>query len=351
MQIINEGLARIKASKADIVSKDMGVFYNPVMSFNRDISVILLNSIENKNMQIADPLAATGIRSIRFLKELLKGKIKSVSINDKEKSSTDLIKDNLKLNKIKQSRKISINNEDANIFMLNSNGFDYIDIDPFGSPNQFLDSAIRRISRNGILAVTATDTSALCGSFINACKRKYWAVPRNDALAHETGLRILARKVQLIGMQYEKSLMPVFSYSKDHYMRIFFHAEKGKERADEIAKLHGMFNEAGPMWLGQLWDKSLCSRMLKNTKKNSIFSADKELLKFLGIISDESKIASVGFYDVHDLCSRHRIRNMPTNEALIGKIMKKGYAACQTHFKGHGIRSDIPMDGLLKLIK
>ncbi|MCU0373510.1 MAG: ATP-binding protein, partial [Ignavibacteria bacterium] len=42
-------------------------------------------------------------------------------------------------------------------------GFDYIDIDPFGSPCPFLDAAIKRLSRGGILAVTATDTSALAG--------------------------------------------------------------------------------------------------------------------------------------------------------------------------------------------
>ena len=38
--------------------------------------------------------------------------------------------------------------------------FDYIDIDPFGSPNPFLAAAIGRITRNGIVAVTATDTAS-----------------------------------------------------------------------------------------------------------------------------------------------------------------------------------------------
>ena len=43
--------------------------------------------------------------------------------------------------------------------ILHSKGFDYIDLDPFGSPNIFLDSAVKRLGRNGILAVTATDTA------------------------------------------------------------------------------------------------------------------------------------------------------------------------------------------------
>ena len=85
-----------------------------------------------------------------------------------------------------------------------------------------LDSAIKRISRNGILAVTNTDTAALTGTYPKACIRKYWSMPKRDYMMHETGLRILIRKVQLVGMQYEKALYPIFSYFKDHYFRIFF---------------------------------------------------------------------------------------------------------------------------------
>lgn len=147
MQIITEGSARLKIPKAEKVSKEMEVFYNPVMKLNRDISVLLLNSISKNNLQIADPLAATGIRGIRFLKELNKNNIKKIYINDHDKDAVKLIKENLTLNKIqyKNNKKINIKNEDANLFLLNSTGFDYIDIDPFGTPNPFLDSASKRI--------------------------------------------------------------------------------------------------------------------------------------------------------------------------------------------------------------
>ena len=128
--IIKEGLARIKVENKKIVSKEMQVFYNPVMGINRDISVLLLNCVDKNNMQIADPLAASGIRSIRFLKELNKKKISKIYINDFDKDAVKSIKENLALNKIKykNNEKITIKNEDANIFLLNSTGFDYIDI-------------------------------------------------------------------------------------------------------------------------------------------------------------------------------------------------------------------------------
>ncbi len=350
MKIVNEGSIRLKVPKEEKVSKEMGVFYNPVMSLNRDISVLLLNSVNKNNLQIADPLAASGVRSIRFLKELSKGKIKNISINDYDKNSVKLIKENLKLNKL-NSNKIVIINSDANLFLLNSRGFDYIDIDPFGTPNLFLDAACKRIARDGILAVTATDTSTLCGTFPKACLRKYWAEQKTSPIMHETGLRILIRKIQLVGAQYGKALIPILSYSKEHYMRVFLRNDKGKHKADEMLKLHGMFNGAGPMWLGSLWNNILTSKIYNNAVQNVIINKNVELIKFLKIIKDESKINTVGFYDMHDICSRHKIKNLPQKETIKNKIKKLGYQVSGTHFKGEGIRSDIPENMLLKILR
>ena len=353
MEIINEGSIKLKIPKAEKVSKEMGVFYNPIMSLNRDISILLLNSINKNSMQIADPLAATGIRSIRFLKELSKNKIKIICINDHDKKSVNLIKNNLSLNKIryKNNPKIKIYNQDANLFLLNSTGFDYIDIDPFGTPNPFLDAACRRIARDGILAVTATDTSALCGTFPKACLRKYWAMPKKGAVMHETGLRILTRKIQLVAAQYDKALIPIFSYSKEHYMRVFLINQKGKNKADEILKQHNCFNNAGPMWLGNLWDKGLTSRMCSNALKNKIFKTNKELKNFLKIIKEESKINGAGFYDLHSICEKNNIKNLQKKDEIINKIKKSGYKASESHFKGEGVRSDVPTNKLLKILR
>ena len=331
----------------------MGVFYNPVMCLNRDISVLLLNSIAKNNLQIADPLAASGVRSIRFLRELAKGKIKNISINDHGKDAAISIKNNLALNKIqcKNNKKIMISNQDANLFLLGSAGFDYIDIDPFGSPNFLLNNAIVRLARGGILAVTATDTSALCGTFPQACIRKYWALPRRAALMHETGLRILIRKIQLVAAQYDKALTPIFSYSKEHYMRTFLINEKGKGKADAILKLHGMLDDAGPMWLGKLWDQKLAGNMHKNAVNNNILNKNNDLIKFLKTIKEESKIGTVGFYDLNGICKKNKIKNLQKKELIKNKIKKSGYKASGTHFKSEGIRSDIPLNKLIRIIK
>ena len=332
-KVINEGEAKIKTPVGKI-SKKLSVFYNPVMEYNRAMSIQVLNSVEDKKMQIGLPLAGSGVRGVRFILELDKNKIENIGFNDKNDKAFKLMEENLKLNKIRKTRKILIKNQDANEFLLQSKGFDYIDIDPFGSPNPFLDSAIKRLARCGILAVTATDTGCLCGTYPRTCKRKYWAIPLRNEIMHEIGLRILIRKVQLIGAQYDRALTPIFSYAKDHYFRVFFRSKKGKKKVDEILRKHQMLEQSGPMWMGQLWDGKLVDKM----------SGD----KFLEKIKEESKINAVGFYDIHALAKRYKLK-IPKKEVLVKRIRKKGFKVSETHFSKTGLRSDIKLKELLKL--
>mgnify|MGYP000091328415 CR=1 FL=1 len=379
-ETILEGSALINISKVDKISKEMGVFYNPVMKLNRDISILLLNTISKDKMQIALPLAGSGVRGIRFFKELNVNKIKSISFNDHSSKAVNSIKKNLKLNNIKKfttikknntnhiDRIIRIHNEDGNLFLLNSKGFDYIDVDPFGSSNFMLDSAVKRISREGVLAVTNTDTAALTGTYPKTCVRKYWSNAKKNYLMHETGLRILIRKIQLVGMQYDKALFPIFSYFKDHYFRIFFRCEKGKRLCDEVALEHGMFNDSGPLWSGKLWEDKLVNKMYSSILKNKenkiqlriiknkpmkykIINNDEDVLRFLKIVKDESKIDALGFHDIHYLVKKSKLKVMKKKEELIKEIKELGFKAACSHFSGTGIRADISQDRLLRILK
>lgn len=326
--LITEGKAKIEVGK---------VFYNPMMKFNRDLTILLLNSIDKMGMRIALPLAATGVRGIRLLLELEEGKVKELHMNDYSSESVKLIKRNLNLNNI--TTKVYLHNMDANIFLLKSKGFDYIDIDPFGSPNPFLDTAIKRLSRSAILGVTATDTAPLAGTYPKSCLRKYWALPLRNEEKHEIGLRILIRKVQLIGAQYSKALTPIFSYAKAHYMRIFFICKKGKKRVDKLLWLHGYYKNSGPLYLGKLWDIELVKKMYSNSKENR---------KFLSIIKAEASIPTIGFYDLHKLSKKYKLR-LRKKQELIEEIKALGYRAAPTHFNRYAIKSTISLEDLLKL--
>jgi tRNA (guanine26-N2/guanine27-N2)-dimethyltransferase len=364
MQIIEEGKVKFYASR-DVkgkISKELEVFYNPVMAFNRDISISLLNSLNQKDMQMCDLMAGSGVRSLRFLKELKSGIIKSVTINDYDENFIELFKKNLELNNIDGKKSpIYLYSMDANKLLMESLGFDYIDIDPFGSPNDFLENSIVRLSRKSILAVTATDTAPLSGTFPDACQRKYWSKPLNNHLMHEIGLRILIRKIQLIATPHDKALIPIYSYFKDHYFRIFFKCVKGKKECDKILQQHKYFlycnncqsfwpsniNHgfccntdmiyAGPLWIGDLWNVDLAKKLSKDNED-----------RFTEMIFQESTINTVGFFDVHVLAKKHKFA-IPNYEKLLVELNKNGKSS-RTIFSEKGIRTELKIGELLKII-
>lgn len=51
---------------------------------------------------------------------------------------------------------------DARVLMLQQPGmYDAVDLDPYGSPVQLLDSAVQAVSEGGLLMVTATDMGGM----------------------------------------------------------------------------------------------------------------------------------------------------------------------------------------------
>ena len=366
MQIIEEDSVKFYASKdkAGKISKELEVFYNPVMKFNRDVSIFLLNALGEKDLQMCDLMSGSGVRSLRFLKELNTGIIKSLLANDYDENFQELFKKNIELNGIDiKKHPIFLYSQDANKLLLESSGFDYIDIDPFGSPNDFLENSIIRLSRRGILAVTATDTAPLAGTFPDACMRKYWAKPLNNHLMHEIGLRILIRKIQLIGSQHDKALIPIYSYFKDHYFRIFFKCVKGKKECDNILAEHKYLLycanceshwtsdinhgiccnkdmvHAGRLWIGKLWDEKLAKKIYESNKND----------KFLKTISEESRIETIGFFDIHSLAKKHKFA-IPNYERLLSE-MNKHHSSSRTIFSDNGIRTTMNVHELLGILK
>jgi len=345
-----EGLCKILVPRDSKVSRDLPVFFNSAMKHNRDLSIILLNCLNRDDFKISLPLAGTGVRGVRFLKELPPKFIKSIHFNDCSSDALDLIKKNLKLNKVIIKDKVFFSKNDASKFLLDSSMFNYIDIDPFGPPGPFLDAAVRRIVRGGVLAVTATDTGALCGSFPKACRRKYWAESRKTPIMHETGLRILIRKVQLFASQYEVALNPIFSYSKDHYMRVFFSVKNGKSVVDKVLKQHKFHGEIGPLWFGKLFDASLVSSMNEFAKSAEQFSSDSALIKFLELLNSESTF-DFGFYDLHALAKSLKLSGCPSFDIVEKELISQGFTFSRTHFSRYGMKSNVSEEKLIKILK
>ena len=180
---------------SDYAPSKAPVFYNPVMELNRDISVLALQAYQrrtNKEISICEPLTSSGVRGVRFAAEI--HGVGKLLINDINMRAVKVAKHNVKLNNLE--KKVAVKHKDANC-LLSCHGaprkrFDVVDLDPFGSPVPYLDSAIRALRNNGLLALTATDLAPLCGVHSKACVRKYGGRPLRTEYCHELAVRLLA---------------------------------------------------------------------------------------------------------------------------------------------------------------
>ena len=119
----------------------MHVFFNSVMKLNRDIAVeIIKNSF--KKPKVLDLLAGTGAKGLRIANELPNS---AVVLNDGNPHAAKLIKKNAKLNKLS----VEVFNMSANKLLKSSRKkYDFIDIDPFGTPISFLEDSIKKLRKN-----------------------------------------------------------------------------------------------------------------------------------------------------------------------------------------------------------
>ena len=116
-------------------------------------------------------------------------------ISDINEKAFKLAKHNVQINGLE--KKVTVKHKDANC-VLSCNAspkkrFDIVDVDPFGTPAPYLDSALRAIRNNGLLASTATDLAPLCGVHVKACIRKYGGRPLRTEYCHELAVRLLSR--------------------------------------------------------------------------------------------------------------------------------------------------------------
>ncbi|MBS3778306.1 MAG: tRNA (guanine(10)-N(2))-dimethyltransferase [Candidatus Thermoplasmatota archaeon] len=314
---IVEGTTRVYIPKQQTKMKGPGKkqglpFYNPAMELNRDISIAvvqwLLSIADDKQMAILDGLAATGIRGIRFLHELTGSY--DVVINDWSDEAFSVIRKNVEET---NSEHVSYFQKDLNQVLLEQK-FDYIDVDPFGSPATFIDSAMKSIRHNGVIAVSATDTAALCGVYPKVCKRRYAATPNHGSVMHEVGLRILLGFVAREAAKHEKGIQPILSYKTDHYMRLYVRVMRNVPCANETAKkIQSLsastmypFDEKdnrliGPLWIGSLHSRNIVEQLIRFVEQKQ-FGSKKKMMKFFSIFTEEAD-APLFYYTTDDLGS------------------------------------------------
>ncbi len=252
-ELIFEGLAKVCIPSPELYKRSNGIyepswaptFYNPEMVENRDITMAVLLSIlrgYKKSFVFVDPMAATGVRSIRFALEIGKeiDVPLSIYIGDISAKSIDIIKHNVSINRIYDIHNISIsiNLIDANeyIYYLKRNGvvMDYIDLDPFGTPAPYVHSAMACIKREGVVGVTATDVAVLEGKYANTLYRRYGVKGVKTHISKEIAVRTLLLFLLRVVATFDRFIQPVLSYQYKHYVRTFVSVSEGAFKTDAV---------------------------------------------------------------------------------------------------------------------
>lgn len=170
-RVITEGGAKLLISEQKVNEKgekiETDVFYNPVQVYNRDLTILCLK-LHAKELKSLDPtfagltifdaLSASGLRTVRFLKEI-GDCVRMVYANDISEKSHEIMKKNFKENGV-DLQKIVSSREDANKLLLDYREpyfkeknkeylkFDVIDLDPYGSCVPFIDAAVQCANEN-----------------------------------------------------------------------------------------------------------------------------------------------------------------------------------------------------------
>lgn len=321
------------------------VFYNPAMELNRDITIAFLKSNSCKNSKILDGMAATGIRGFRIANET---KCNEITINDVDQKAFEVINKNMSTYDFKDTNIKATNRAVEIHIMENRFEYDYIDIDPFGTPVPYFSTAVRYVSNGGVIAVTATDTALLCGTYPKACFRRYSAWPKNNWCRHENGLRILIGYCAREAARFDRAITPLLSYYEGHHFRSYLRIQEGAKRANSILKRLRTYDFDQLGWseegnYGPFWDEKLFSKKIIK-KLKPVGKLDKELI--------ETWKKEAGFppffYDTN-IIGKYFKRPPPSISEVIQELKKEGYDATRTHFSHTGIKTNAPKVEIKKI--
>jgi tRNA (guanine26-N2/guanine27-N2)-dimethyltransferase len=347
-----------------------GVFYNPQMRFCRTMSSLAVGAIGG-GLEVVDAFCASGIRGIRYAKE--NGNVRKLTSLDIEKKAVTLAKKNARTSKIPYSRFAAVReNISRAAFDLDA---DFLEIDPFGTPAPYLVDSFRffNTKKAAYLSVTATDVAVLCGGRTAACMKNYHSKPMNNEFTHETGLRIMLKRIAETAAEFNMGITPMVSFSDRHYLKSVILARRSADLAYRSLKSVGHVwscgacggrgsgpfpqacvrcgsatDYAGPLWLGELHDP-LAIRRMAGLNAARAYSDKAAAEKMLRLMEGEVGMPPY-FYDIHALCRLHRLGSVPTMDAVLSSLRAGGHACARTHFSPVGVKTGAPLEAVLEAI-
>jgi tRNA (guanine26-N2/guanine27-N2)-dimethyltransferase len=319
-------------------------FYNPTMTVNRDMAAMALAKWPRPLGSVLDGLSATGAWGIRM--HLESGPI-SIAFNDRSVLATDLIRENLRRNGITGE----VTRGDLRTLLRDAR-FDFVDIDPFGTPEDYVGPLLESAPIGSGFGLTATDTAVLGGTYPDTCVKRYGARPVRCPQGMEIGLRILLGFCEREAARFGKGVRPLVSFAAEHFLRIFGVVE-GRTRPSALGFVSrpspGEFvpseeaNSIGPLWMGSLQDAAFLRQLSPSTWTMPTTT------RLLSTLQGEADLPPF-FVTTEELAARER-GSPPKTDAFLGALRDLGYRAARTHLHPRGVRTDAPFDVVLSAFR
>ncbi|PSS35089.1 TRNA (guanine(26)-N(2))-dimethyltransferase [Actinidia chinensis var. chinensis] len=349
---------------------------------------------ELKPPKVLEALSASGLRALRYAREV--EAIGQVVALDNDKASVEACRRNIKFNGSVACAKVESNLADARVYMLtHPKEFDVVDLDPYGSPSAFLDSAVQSVVDGGMLMCTATDMAVLCGGNGEVCYSKYGSYPLRGKYCHEMALRILLACIESHANRYKRYIVPVLSVQMDFYARVFvriftsasamkntplklsyvyqctgcdsFHLQplgRTVSKNNSIRYLPGFgpvvpqectdcgkkYNMGGPIWSAPIHDQEWVTSILADVKSmKDRYPAYDRISAVLTTISEELPDVPL-FLSLHNLCATLKCTS-PSAVIFRSAVINAGYRISGTHVNPLGLKSDAPMDVIWDIMR
>ncbi|KAK8961891.1 putative tRNA (guanine(26)-N(2))-dimethyltransferase 2 [Platanthera guangdongensis] len=349
---------------------------------------------EPKPPKVLEALAASGLRALRYALEV--DGLGSVVALDSDEASIKACKRNIKFNGSAASSKIEVHHVDSRVYMLtNPKEFDVVDLDPYGSPSIFLDSAVQSVTDGGILMCTATDMAVLCGGNGEVCYSKYGSYPLKGKYCHEMALRILLACIESHAIRYKRYIVPILSVHMDFYIRVFvriftspgavkntplklsyvyqcvgcdsFHLQSvgrtvyknksvrhapgfGPVVPQDCKDCGKKFNMGGPIWSAPMHDQEWVLSALENVKAmRERYPAYEKILAVLTTISEELHDVPL-FLSLHNLSATLKCTS-PSAVIFRSAVINAGYRISGTHVNPLGLKTDAPMEVIWDIMR
>ena len=305
--------------------KTGGGLLNPAMAPSRTRAVLLLKDAlehdwltsQDKPIRAFDAMCSTGVRVRRWRNEIpneLQNRLR-ITGNDLNDFALSWAINSHNENLPKYTENIEMNFDrygsmthrepvngiffqkmDAKLAMADAS-YQWIDIDPFGSPVPFIDSAIQSLARTGVLEVTATDTAALTGSSLSSQKRRYDSQGIVDDYAHDDAVRVLLGLIAKVAAMHDRVIKPILSLFDGHHVRVSVLVKTSKEGASDFQNNIGyrlrcldlpykfikypdsnqIKDSSGPLWTGPLMDREIAGRMTEENAIQTCLPSEEEL--------------------------------------------------------------------------